>query len=170
MDICVEFWYRTYVLVTVASAGRRLCGRCRRRRSLSEFNVSSAFGWQHYCRECQSAWYRERRAQHMANVNANGQRYRARNAAFVVSYLETHPCVGCGESNPAVLEFDHVGPKLRPVSALRWGSHPIGRIKEEIERCEVRCVNCRMKRTAGQFGWRKAREDWRDASLFEMRD
>lgn len=96
--------------------------------------------------------------EHIANVNANTDRYRQRNTAFVLDYLKTHPCVDCGESDPVVLEFDHVGAKDRAVSQLKWSGATATRIMTEISNCEVRCVNCHMKRTASQFGWRKARD------------
>ncbi|HYK97521.1 MAG TPA: hypothetical protein VEU77_03920 [Candidatus Acidoferrales bacterium] len=132
--------------------------------------MSTATGLQGYCRECQRAWYLEHRAQHLTNVRANTERYRERNAAVVLEYLAAHPCVDCGESDPFVLEFDHVRDKTSTVSRLRWGSAPLEKILREIERCEVRCVNCHMRRTATQFGWRKGRELALDAGLFEMRN
>jgi hypothetical protein len=102
-------------------------------------------------------------------VRANTDRYRERNEKFVLEYLLEHPCVDCGEGDPVVLEFDHIGDKTTTVSQLRWGSAPLEKIVKEIERCVVRCVNCHMRRTATQFAWRKARESVLDASLFEMR-
>lgn len=67
-------------------------------------------------------------------------------------YLESHPCVDCGESDPVVLEFDHVrGEKTRPVSILvKWSW---GRVVEEIEKCAVRCANCHRRVTASRAGW-----------------
>lgn len=147
----------------------RRCSRCGLLRLLTEFNGSSEFGRQYYCRDCQSAWYRDHRPQHIANVNANTERYRGRNNGFVLEYLRTHPCVDCGEFDPDVLEFDHVRGKTRPVSKLKGASAPLQRIIAEIERCEVRCVNCHMKRTADQFGWRKAQEEPVDPDLLEVR-
>lgn len=151
-----QIWYRTCVSSPEETAKR--CSRCGLTRPISEFNASVAFRHQFYCRDCQKAWYREHRPQYVANVIVNTDRYRERNQRFVVEYLKEHPCVDCGETDPLVLEFDHVRGKERNVSQLKWSSAPTWRIMGEIERCDVRCVNCHMRRTATQSGWRKGSE------------
>lgn len=87
----------------------------------------------------------------------NAERYEERNRAFVLDYLRSHPCVDCGEADPAVLDFDHVAGKVIEVSRLVRSASP-ERLIGEIERCEVRCANCHMIRTAEHFRWRKAQE------------
>lgn len=68
------------------------------------------------------------------------------NKLYIRTYLETHPCVDCGEDDWVVLEFDHVrGEKDRAISALiRW---KLERIIEEIAKCDVRCANCHRRIT-----------------------
>jgi hypothetical protein len=70
---------------------------------------------------------------------------------WLIDYLRTNPCADCGESDPIVLEFDHVrdkafaiGPQL---SQRNWKS-----ILDEIEKCEVVCANCHRRRTATRRG------------------
>lgn len=150
--------YRTDVLTNTAPVATRRCGRCGETRAIDEFNRSSRFGRQYYCRRCQSSWYRDNRVDHVANVTANTRRYRRRNTVIVREYLQSHPCVDCGESDPDVLEFDHVRGKQALVSRLRWVGVAAERLLGEIDKCEVRCVNCHRRRTASQFGWRKAQE------------
>jgi hypothetical protein len=65
---------------------------------------------------------------------------------FLLGYFATHPCADCGESDPIVLEFDHLGDKLfnigEALTYRNWES-----ILAEIEKCEVVCANCHRRRT-----------------------
>jgi hypothetical protein len=67
---------------------------------------------------------------------------------YVLNYFLTHPCVDCGETDPRVLEFDHIhGRKRMEVSKLIRNGHSIEVIQAEIDKCVVRCSNCHKKRT-----------------------
>lgn len=68
---------------------------------------------------------------------------------FVIEYLSVNPCVDCGESNPIVLDFDHVmGDKTDSVSRMVMVGFSIKKISEEINKCDVRCANCHRIVTA----------------------
>lgn len=73
----------------------------------------------------------------------------------IFEYFSTHPCVDCGETDPLVLEFDHIESKNKDaaVSVMVRTLKSWERILEEIEKCEVRCANCHRRRTAKQQGW-----------------
>lgn len=80
-----------------------------------------------------------------------------RNRDYVYDYLLSHPCVDCGETNPIVLEFDHLCPRNKTASVFEFMRKffAIGRIQEEIDKCAIRCANCHKIRSAQQFGyWR----------------
>lgn len=68
----------------------------------------------------------------------------------MVDYLKQHPCVDCGENDPVVLEFDHMGNKSCHVSEMRCS--PLEKIAQEITKCEVRCCNCHRRKIATQLG------------------
>jgi hypothetical protein len=102
------------------------------------------------CRPCRSEYHRE-------HYLANKQRYvdqaRLRKRAlalertrFLLRYFATHPCTDCGETDPVVLEFDHLGDKLFDVAAglpyRAWQA-----VLDEIDKCEVVCANCHRRRT-----------------------
>jgi hypothetical protein len=87
---------------------------------------------------------------------------RARNRQFVAEFLATHPCVDCGEVDIIVLEFDHRDPKNKCDDVGRLiSTSGLAALKQEIEKCDVRCGNCHRIRTARQFGWYRVREDGR---------
>jgi hypothetical protein len=112
------------------------------------------------CQRCNQAYqrehYRQNRAAYHAYANAWTARRYAENRARVLAYLDSHPCVDCGEKDAVVLTFDHVrGRKTTEVSNMlqtgRWAD-----ITREIEKCEVRCRNCHLRRHAVALGWRRA--------------
>jgi hypothetical protein len=68
---------------------------------------------------------------------------------FAWNYLLGHPCIDCGESDPVVLDFDHVvGVKRANVSMLVYRGHNLETVASEIAKCVVRCANCHRRRTA----------------------
>lgn len=77
-----------------------------------------------------------------------------RNRQIVLEHLKTHPCVDCGEDDLSVLEFDHVrGEKRDHISRLANGAGE-WKLRQEMEKCEVRCCNCHRKATLQRAGWR----------------
>lgn len=77
---------------------------------------------------------------------------RHHNLERVYNYLLVHPCVDCGESNPIILEFDHINGN----KSFTIGSHlhyDWGKIEREINKCEVRCANCHKLRHARKENW-----------------
>jgi hypothetical protein len=79
----------------------------------------------------------------------------ARNREFVFNYLQEHPCVDCGLSDPIVMEFDHVrGRKIKEVSQLVQDGVRLERLSDEIAKCDVRCANCHRRKTASTL-WRR---------------
>jgi hypothetical protein len=84
---------------------------------------------------------------------------RERNRQFVLNYLQSHPCVDCGESDPLVLTFDHRDTKDKENSiclaiGFCWS---IIKLENEINKCDVRCANCHLRKTNYQFGWWKTK-------------
>lgn len=75
---------------------------------------------------------------------------------MVLAYLAAHPCVDCGESDPVVLEFDHVrGVKEFNISCAVQCGYGMHRINLEIAKCEIRCCNCHRRVTAKRGNWYK---------------
>lgn len=138
------------------------CTHCWKWKEESEFNwrIAGAKLWG-ICRECQRKqkveWYHEHKEE---NREAKNQRTRdTRDAArqYVYDYLSTHPCVECGERDPRVLEFDHVGAKTKTISEMITDGTTVATIQREIDKCQVLCANCHRKKTSRDRGWFRSR-------------
>lgn len=86
------------------------------------------------------------------SADADPRPLRRRNLLFIAHYLESAPCVDCGEADVVVLDFDHVGVKRYGVVELAYREASIASLKREIGECEVRCANCHRRRTIIQQG------------------
>ena len=136
----------------------KLCIKCRVMKPITDFVfINRAKGTrQSWCRPCDAAykreWYAKNRERHIGKVREGRVRIAAENQARVWGYLAEHPCVDCGETDPIVLEFDHLRDKVRNVSAMARGWTWL-RITDEIAKCEVRCANCHRRKTAKERGY-----------------
>ena len=135
------------------------CYKCVETKDLSEFhkNKRQKDGYQNYCKGCAKVRNRD---YYLSTPEKNTQRQAFRVAVklaaqqFVWDYLTEHPCVGCPEVDPVVLEFDHVrGVKKFSISAGVSQGLSVKTISEEIEKCEVKCANCHRRKTAITLGW-----------------
>lgn len=129
------------------SVGRKQCGKCREELPISNFNRRGT-GRQHWCRACFRAYFQARGTKHIDQSEAAKLKRRHAAYALVSGTLVGSSCADCGTRNPEVFEFDHVGKKVANVSKLAFASYSTRRIAQEIERCEVVCVNCHRRRTA----------------------
>lgn len=92
---------------------------------------------------------------------------RSENRVKIVQYLKSHPCIDCGESDIRVLDFDHVDPSSKTQNVTRMAcasTYSWDRVKEEIDKCEIRCANCHRKKTIGEPDW------FKDIAAFESQN
>jgi hypothetical protein len=117
------------------------CFGCRKFKPVEAFGRRSASkdGLQSKCRQCIAEYQRH---------------YRQQKALAIYRYLQDHPCIDCGESDPVVLEFDHVrGVKTADVKRMVSSSHiSLARVLVEIAKCDVRCANCHRRTTVLRGG------------------
>jgi len=110
-----------------------------------------------YCRPCRREYdraYHKRRSESSLKSRAAKQDLRRVVATqFVWDYLKLNPCQTCGESDPVVLEFDHIDRDIKSgeISSMINGS--LAKLKAEINKCRVLCANCHRRHTAIQFDW-----------------
>jgi hypothetical protein len=146
----------------MAGKPERRCGRCGEAKPVDSFNWRrKAIGQRdNMCRPCRAEYHREHyvgnKAQYVANAAESKRRLRLARTQWLLEYFESHPCFDCGETDPVVLEFDHIGDKMFNVAQAlpyrNWSS-----ILAEIEKCEVVCANCHRRRTARRNGTVRAR-------------
>lgn len=104
-----------------------------------------------WCRECFAEYNAERHAREhareMLRIRRNQRRYVERNIQLVREYLAQHPCVDCGETDPIVLDFDHLRDKKHEISTMVYNAYPWEKILAEIAKCQVRCSNDHRRAT-----------------------
>jgi hypothetical protein len=139
----------------------RRCGRCSQSKPIAEFAWHRKAKGQrdNYCRPCRAAYKQEHYAAHRQRYVANASRRKraliAERTAFLIEFFRERPCVDCDETDPLVLEFDHIGQKNFSISVGIRG-HKWQSVLDEIERCEVVCANCHRRRTAIRAGFVRA--------------
>lgn len=80
--------------------------------------------------------------------------YGQTNSVNILKILEMAVCMDCGESDSVLLEFDHRNPidKINDIAVLR-NIAPWSIVAAEIDKCDIVCVNCHLRRTAQQQSW-----------------
>lgn len=111
------------------------------------------------CRGCRADYgqshYEAHRQRYIDNAVQRKRILAESNAQELIRYLSERSCSDCGESDPLVLEFDHVGEKSFAIgTALRERRWEV--IKREIAKCELVCANCHRRRTARRGGFVRA--------------
>jgi hypothetical protein len=131
----------------------RRCNRCGVEKPLEEFawHRRDKGRRQHHCRSCQAeyrrAHYVANRQKYITRASKRTLELRIERTEKLLEYFADHPCADCGESDPVVLEFDHLRDKLFAIGAA-LANCSWKRILAEIEKCEVVCGNCHKRRTA----------------------
>lgn len=132
------------------------CVKCNQEKDICEFGRRRN-GHQSMCKCCNKDYQREHYRSNKRVYKQKTSEYKHTLRQQLYKYLQSHPCVDCGESDPVVLEFDHLTPadKEDGISRMIVRKCSWARILAEIEKCQVRCSNCHKRRTAKQFGWYK---------------
>ncbi len=112
------------------------------------------------CRICKAAYDRRRYADRSTGterqIRASNARRRLALHQRILDLLRINPCVDCGEKDPLVLQFDHVrGKKCQDISKCTQYLWSFARLDSELAKCDVRCANCHMRRTAKTQKWAK---------------
>ncbi len=140
------------------------CTHCWQWKDESEFNwrITGIKLWG-ICRECQRQQKKEYYLAHKDEfIQEKRERVRSNRIEareYVFLYLATHPCVECGETDPVVLEFDHINPeeKDKSIAQMIQEGVPIATLEREIAKCQVLCANCHRRKSSNEGGWFRSR-------------
>jgi hypothetical protein len=139
----------------------KCCPKCRITKCASEFPRREP-GRQSpcaYCKPCQRiysrAHYLRNKVKHNVRRAEHQREYRIRNRQFLAQVLTNAACIDCGESDPIVLEFDHIAGKKRyDISRMIYIGAAIASLEAELAKCVVRCANCHRRKTARSGYWK----------------
>ncbi len=131
----------------------KTCSVCKTPKALNRFNSNKSRidGVSDRCKECykiyQREWYQKNKDKRKTQLAGYDVKRVAKNKAYVLKYFQTHTCLDCSEIDPVVLQFDHRDPSTNVgCVADIVQSYGIDKIVEEINKCEVRCANCHIRR------------------------
>jgi len=134
------------------------CNHCGKSKPVDEFNWrwKSLGVRQSACRECQKGqkneWYVRNQPSERERLREQKAQNKATTQAYIWDYLSSHSCVDCGETDPRVLEFDHVRGDNSTISKMVADNRSLSAIQNEISKCVVRCSNCHRRKTYKEQG------------------
>ncbi len=139
----------------------KICCDCKTEKEDENFAIKvKKTGQRNYrCKDCQRVYSRKHYHKNRQEYLDRLAKRRQINRDKLMNYLSNKRCIDCQEKDPIVLQFDHVrGKKILPVSTMITRCFAWAKILKEIKKCEIRCANCHVRKTAKQFGWWKSKD------------
>jgi hypothetical protein len=106
----------------------KICNHCLQEKDESQFSWRyKTLGVRNKaCKDCQYSFNKsyyegDAKERHLKQVRERTESAREFARKFVYQYLLEHPCSQCGETDPRVLEFHHVGEKDTEITRLVSG-------------------------------------------------
>lgn len=133
----------------------KTCTKCGELKSLDEFykKSSSKDGKMPNCIACQKGYKKEHYKNNSAKIYDKVRTRRQELRDRLWTYKQDKKCVDCSETNPIVLEFDHLSDKEHNISKMVLDGRSWETILREIQKCEIVCANCHRIRTHIRGGW-----------------
>lgn len=128
------------------------CNTCHEEKLLSEFrkDKSKADGRRYECKVCSRLYHKSAYMEKYADrVQARFQKRYQTVKEKVLQLRLNNPCMCCGESEPACLEFHHLDPSQKEFGVTSSSNRSWDKMWEEIQKCVVLCANCHRKVHAG---------------------
>lgn len=102
----------------------RVCSRCKLEKSDEYFNFKNkAKGLkQYHCKDCSRLYvkshYEKNKEYYLQKAFLRNKKIKNEIRMYIWTYLNDHPCLDCSETDPIVLEFDHVSDKIAAISEM----------------------------------------------------
>ena len=134
---------------------KKKCSKCKKEKLIDDFpkNKSRKDGLHQYCKTCNAELCYKNYPKRKDYFLVSKKVLQKRNHKYVLDFLKINPCVDCGESDPIVLEFDHLGEKHESISNMVRRCFSLETIEKEIKKCVVRCANCHRRKTSKNGTW-----------------
>jgi hypothetical protein len=126
----------------------KICTSCKIEQDIDQFSkrTASKNGISTRCKTCNKNYLKNHYSENKKYYYNKKKKFQCNGKEFIWSFLKLKKCSDCGESNPLLLEFDHIDDKSHNISAM-IRSHSPDSVLKEIEKCEVVCANCHRLRT-----------------------
>lgn len=131
----------------MASDMIKRCKKCKIKKHSSKFykHPSTKDKLSNICIDCQLQYQKKNIKNKRINNLKTHHKAKKRGKNLILQYLKSHPCIDCEESDPIVLEFDHIRGRKKFCISQRihyvWET-----LLKEIEKCDIRCANCHRRR------------------------
>jgi hypothetical protein len=135
------------------------CKKCGKEQDAEDYAwQNEKLGKRHpHCKSCQTLRSRKHYDTHKEEYLRKNRERRKQlvdeNHTNILKYFKEHPCVDCGETHPATLQFDHVRGRKFKIVSMMIHDYQWDKLLIEIAKCEVRCGNCHAKKTAREYNW-----------------
>lgn len=124
----------------------KICTKCKKEKSLSEFYVCKRDGVMAQCKDCQKVRSAKYHKENKKLACAATKRYKDRNKKFYKEYKKGLKCQICGENHSACLIFHHRNPNEKEFMIANSVTRmSIKCLMKEVAKCDVLCANCHKK-------------------------
>lgn len=121
----------------------KACPGCKKRYNMRHFQHKKTGNETTSCQTCRDT--RNSSSQALLALERQRDLYENVLAPYAQSVKKEGKCVDCSEDNYLLLEFDHVDPATKKCLVLRCKSLRL--MKEEIDKCVLRCCLCHLIKT-----------------------
>ena len=134
---------------------KKICTSCNIENELANFRKDKTRkdGHQPHCKRCARAYHKSAYMEKYNEQVSVRNKQRADAARQILNkHKETHPCIKCGESCAACLDFHHLDPAQKDFTVSQRQNGSLTLLMEEVQKCIVVCRNCHAKIHAGLIG------------------